>query len=106
MVLCNNLNELRLHFTKKKKKKRNVGLTFRLRVPDSLVAGCILSKCPDGRKCPLTLKGMVGYILHLPEMSFWYLGASQHSRIEWLAFDEYERTYAYSTLTKTCQKSA
>ena len=70
MVLCNNLNELRLHFTKKKKKKRNVGLTFRVRVPDSLVAGCILSKCPDGRKCPLTLKGMVGYILHLPEMSF------------------------------------
>ena len=56
MVLCNNLNELRLHFAKSKKKKRNVGLTFRVRIPNSLVAGCILSKCPDGRKCPLTLK--------------------------------------------------
>ena len=51
-----------------------------MRVPDSLVAGCILSKCPDGRKCPLTLKRMVGYIWHLPEMSFWYLCTSQHSR--------------------------
>ena len=31
MVLCNNLKELRLHFTKKK--KINVRLTFRVRVP-------------------------------------------------------------------------
>ena len=66
MVLCNNLNELRLHFTKKS--KINVRLTFRVRVPHSLVAGCILSNCPDGRRCPLTLKGRVGYILHLPEI--------------------------------------
>ena len=36
----------------------------------SLVTGCILSKYPDGRRFQLTLKGMVGYILHLPEMSF------------------------------------
>ena len=86
MVLWNNLNELRLHFTKKN--EINVRFTFRVRVPRSLVAGCILSKCPDGRRCPLTLKGMVGYILHLPEMSFWCLCASQHSRIEWFAFEE------------------
>ena len=70
-----------------KKKKINVRLTFRVRVP---LAGCILSKYPDGRRCPLTLKGMVGYVLHLPEMSFWCLCASQHSGIEWFAFDEYE----------------
>ena len=89
MVLCNNLNELRLHFIKKKN-KINVRLTFRVRVPHSLVAGCILSKYPDGQRCPLTLKGMVGYVLHLPEMSFWCLCASQHSGIEWFAFDEYE----------------
>ena len=43
MVLCNNLNELRLYFTKKN--RINVRLTFRVRVPHSLVAGCILSKC-------------------------------------------------------------
>ena len=48
LVLCNNLNELRLHFTKKKNKKRNVGLTFRVRVPDILVAGCILSNSLTG----------------------------------------------------------
>ena len=52
------------------KKIINVRLIFHVRVPHSLVAGCILSKCPDRRRCPLTLKGMVGYILHLPEMSF------------------------------------
>ena len=37
MVICNNLNELRLHFTKKK--KVNVRLTFCVRVPHSLVQG-------------------------------------------------------------------
>jgi len=82
-------------------KNVNVTLTFHVRVPHGLLAGCMLSKIST-----LTLKGMVGYIFHLPEMSFWCLCTSQHSSIEWFAFDEYEGTYAYSTLLKTCQKLA
>ena len=71
-----------------------IELTFHVRLLHSLIAGCILSECSDGRRCPVTLKGMVGYISHLLEMSC-CLCASHHSMLEWFAFDEYESTCTY-----------